>query len=1013
MWKNLNRISDQRLSLLVATAILFGTLVLFLPIFLFGINQVTGQGEIHDTEQEVIRSIKLISNEIDRLDQTLLDWSAWDDTYQFAQDINQEYIAGNLSDSTIANLDIDSFLVLNASSEVVYEKYIDRQTGVEAPLPFNIQELLKAYPALVNRKDVLSGQKGIAAVLNYPMLVASRPILTSMKEGPASGTLIWLRLLDAQELEELSQLADRKLAVFSYDNPPPGTIELPDPTLQKDAVIVHPLNDQTILGYKFLNDLNGQPLLVLRVENQRDLFRQGRSTAFFYTGILLLIGLILFCGSYLFTSVFLKTRKTSRAYLQRFQTIVDQSRDAMLLVSKEFHILQVNPAARQLLGLPGEQSPTGFLKSVITFDPDIDEAGLLKLCQNGATAEYRCTRQDGIKLVIELSCSLIEDLGTQVFSLMLRDVTARKQAENGLRVSEERYMLAAKGSNDGLWDWNLTSGNVYYSPRWKSMLGYEEEEITPYPEEWFDRVHPEDLVSLQEQLSSHLSNRTENFQCEYRMLRVDGQYHWMLARGVAVWDPAGFAKRIAGSQADIHERKKLEEQLRHDALHDALTGLGNRTLLIDHLRHVNERKKRKPELIFALFFLDFDRFKQINDTLGHQAGDQLLIEAGKRLDDGVRSSDTISRFTGPETLARIAGDEFVLLLEDFRNLDDVQKVVERMTGLVNAPYRVAEQEVSLTASIGLVVPEEAYENPEDIIRDADIAMYRAKQLGGGQVIQFNQEMYQGTRARMQLESDLRKAVEHREFEVFYQPIYLLDNNDIAGFEALVRWNHPQRGFLLPGEFIKVADEIGMIVPIGLFVLEEACQRMQSWRKSLKISPELMISVNFSAHQIVAPDLLEAIHRILEKTGFDPQKLWLEVTEDTLLENNQVVLNRLRQLRALGIRIEIDDFGTGYSSLSYLQNLPIDGFKIDRSFIKDIQGGGEKIVKTLIELGHSLGLIEVAEGVETERQMEYLKKMSCQYAQGFLMSRPISAAAIEDLLTTMNGIPLEDNAEMTR
>ncbi len=1006
MWKNVKRISDQRLSLLIATAILIGTLILFLPIVLFGINQVTGRGETHDTEQEVLRSEKIISNEIDRMDHTLLDWSAWDETYQFAQDINQEYIDSNMADSSVVNLGIDAFLVLNSSNEVVYEKYIDRQLGVEAPIPFDIQTLLKAYPSLQSHADLQSGQKGIAFIPNFPMLVVSRPILTNMKEGPPSGTLIWIRLLDAQLLEEFSQLADRKLAVFAYDMPPEGTMNLPDPTLQKDQIIFHPLNDQTILGYKFLVDLNGQPLFVLQVENPRDLFQLGRSTAIFYTCILLLIGLILFSGTYHFTRAFLRTRKTSRNYLQRFETIVDQSRDAMLLISKEFRILQVNPAARQLLSLPASQGQTGFLNSILTFEPDVDEAGLLKLCQNAATREYHCTRQDGVKLVIELTCSLVDDLGTQIFSLMLRDITDRKQAETGLRISEERYMLAANGSNDGLWDWNLTSGTVYYSARWKSMLGYVEQEINPLPEEWFERVHPEDLVQLQTQLSSHLSNRTENFQCEYRISRKDGQYHWMLARGVAVWDPAGFARRIAGSQTDIHDRKKLEEQLRHDALHDALTGLGNRTLLIDHLRHVNERKKRKPELLFALFFLDFDRFKQINDTLGHQAGDQLLIEAGKRLGDGLRSADTISRFTGPETLARIAGDEFVLLLEDFRTIDDVQKVVERMTALVNAPYRIADQEITLTASIGLVVPEEAYENPEDIIRDADIAMYRAKQLGGAQVIRFSQEMYQGTRARMQLENDLRKAVEHHEFEVFYQPIYLLDNNYIAGFEALVRWNHPQRGLLLPGEFIKIAEEIGMIVPIGLFVLEEACLRMQSWRNALKISPELIISVNFSAQQIVAVDLLDNIHRILENTGFDPRKLWLEVTEDTLLENNEVVLNRLKQLRALGIRIEIDDFGTGYSSLSYLQNLPIDGFKIDRSFIKDIHGGGEKIVKTLIELGHSLGLTEVAEGVETERQKEYLKNLSCQYAQGFLMSRPISASAIEELLTTMNEIPMQ-------
>lgn len=716
-----------------------------------------------------------------------------------------------------------------------------------------------------------------------------------------------------------------------------------------------------------------------------------------FSSLLVSWGLLIFAGSYNITLAFLKSRKTGQEYLLRYQTIVNQARDPMFLVYPDFRLLQLNPASRRLLGVQEGQTQAGYLKSILHFDPDISAEDLFRLCQNGGTSEHQCTRRDGEKFVIEVSASLMTDEGDSLFSLTMRDITASKRAENALRTSEERYMLAANGSNDGLWDWNLASGEVFYSDRWKAMLGFAGEEIAPTADAWFERVHPEDRLILQTQLSGHLKNRTENFQCEYRILRKDQQYTWMLARGLAVWDPAGFAHRIAGSQTDIHMRKKFEEQLRYDALHDGLTGLGNRTLLIERLIHVNERKKRKPELLFALFFLDFDRFKQINDTLGHQAGDQLLVEASRRLDFGLRSADTVTRFSGPETVARIAGDEFVLLLEDFQKIEDALNVAERISGLLNAPYWIAGQEVSLTASIGMVVPEEAYPNAEDIIRDADIAMYRAKQMGGGQVVRFNQDMYASTLARMQLETDLRKAVERREFEVFYQPIYFLDDDRLAGFEALVRWNHPQRGLLQPDEFILVADEIGMIIPIGLFVLEEACRQMQSWRDRLKNSPELMVSVNFSARQLAAPNLLAEIHAILKTTAFDPHKLWLEVTEGTLLENNELVLDRLQELRALGVRIKIDDFGTGYSSLSYLQNLPIDGFKIDRSFIKDIHGGGEKIVKTLVELGHSLGLTEVAEGVETEFQKEYLKNLSCQYAQGYLMARPVSASAIEELL----------------
>ncbi len=481
------------------------------------------------------------------------------------------------------------------------------------------------------------------------------------------------------------------------------------------------------------------------------------------------------------------------------------------------------------------------------------------------------------------------------------------------------------------------------------------------------------------------------------MARKDGQYRWMIAQGVAVWEQVGYAHRIAGSQTDITDRKKIEEQLRFDAFHDLLTGTANRTLLIDHLDHVNQRKKRKPDLLFALFFMDFDRFKQVNDTMGHQAGDLLLIEISRRLEEGLRSIDTIARFTGPETLARIAGDEFVILLEDFQANEDIDRVAERVLRLLSAPYLIFGKEVSLTASLGLVVPDQSYERVEDMIRDADIAMYRAKLAGGAQIVRFNQEMYQDAMARMQLDGELRQAVDRHEFTVYYQPIYTLDNDRIAGFEALVRWNHPERGLLQPADFIQAAEDTGLIVPIGYFVLEEACRKMQKWRQAAMIDSNVMVSVNLSPRQIMNPSLVDTVRSILLLTGFDPHALWLEVTESALVQNDEVVLAKFNELRRMGIRIEIDDFGTGYSSFSYLRSLPVDGFKIDRSFIHDIQGSGQKIIKTLIELGRNLGLTQVAEGVETDGQRAYFKSIACDYAQGYLMSRPVSAGKIEELI----------------
>jgi diguanylate cyclase (GGDEF)-like protein/PAS domain S-box-containing protein len=512
-----------------------------------------------------------------------------------------------------------------------------------------------------------------------------------------------------------------------------------------------------------------------------------RSFQWAVTGAMLVLGLLLFGGTYHFSRYILKTRRASQSYNERFQSVVDHSRDAMLQISRDFRIFQVNPASRELLGLQVGQTQSGFLKSILTFVPPLDENLLLQLCQTRTISEHHCKRRDGLELDLELSASVIPDSNIETFSLLLHDITDRKKTEAlliernaALLASEERYMLAANGSRDGLWDWDLFTGNIYYSPRWKVMLGYHENELKPSIEEWFNRVHVEDRAHLCSQMVDHLSKLTKHFECEYRIASREGDYYWMLARGLAVWDSTGTAHRIAGSQTDITERKKMEEQLRYDAHHDGLTGMANRTLLLDHLKHVNDRKKRKPDLLFALFFLDLDRFKHINDSLGHQAGDQLLIETARRLENGLRVGDTISRFTGSETLARIAGDEFVILLEDFQTVDDIQVVAERVTKLFSEPFLVAGRELYLSASVGLVVPERPYDQVEDMIRDADIAMYQAKELGSGQVVRFQPAMYLSAIQRMQAENELRRAMEYHKINSFYKSKFSPNNECHAG-----------------------------------------------------------------------------------------------------------------------------------------------------------------------------------------------------------------------------------------
>jgi diguanylate cyclase (GGDEF)-like protein/PAS domain S-box-containing protein len=634
-----------------------------------------------------------------------------------------------------------------------------------------------------------------------------------------------------------------------------------------------------------------------------------------------------------------------------------------------------------------------FLQGSVT-DPtvlqDIREAIASQRPYTGVLLNYR---KDGSLFWNELTISPVFDPHGNLTSYigLQNDVTARKQVEESRRESEERYALAVQGANDGIWDWNLKTSEVYFSSRWKSMLGHTEAEISNLPEEWFNRIHPEDLDWVKVKVSAHLDGLTPHFENEHRMRHRDGSYRWMLTRGLAVRDVTGRATRMAGSQTDITARKQAEEQLMYDALHDALTRLPNRTLLMDRLRHAIQLAKRTEEFLFAVLFLDVDRFKVINDSLGHMIGDQLLIAIAQRLSECLRPADTV---------ARLGGDEFVILLEDIKDVNQVTAIAERIQQALTQPFTLEGHEVFTTVSIGIALSVVGYTLPEDLLRDADIAMYRAKAQGRARYEIFDTGMYTYAVALLQLETDLRWAVDREEFELHYQPIVALKNNRISGFEALVRWRHPTRGMVSPAEFISSAEETGLIIPLGKWVLREACRQMQVWHTQFPQLLPLSISVNISSKQFT-PDLIEQIRQILEETGLSPKCLKLEITESILMENTESASTMLTQIQALGIQLSMDDFGTGYSSLSYLHRFPIDTLKIDRSFINKIDIDGEQlaIVRTIITLAWNLGMDVVAEGVETQKQLAQLRALQCEYGQGYFFSKPLLGEAAAQLLTS--------------
>jgi diguanylate cyclase (GGDEF)-like protein/PAS domain S-box-containing protein len=605
--------------------------------------------------------------------------------------------------------------------------------------------------------------------------------------------------------------------------------------------------------------------------------------------------------------------------------------------------------------------------------------------------------------------------------LLRSEILERQQIEAALRVSEERYVLAVSGAKDGLWDWNLKTNEVYFSSRWKSMLG-SQEQFENSPEAWFNLVHPEEIERFKVEISIHIEGLTPHFEGEYRMLHQDGTYRWMLSRGLAVRDPKGKAYRIAGCQTDVTQRKLAEQQLLHDAFHDALTDLPNRALFMDRLGHAVERVKRHENSVFAVLFVDLDRFKVINDSLGHISGDILLTTVAKRLEHCLRSGDT---------LARLGGDEFTILLEDIKDISDATDVAQRVQSSLTLPFSLRSHEVFITASIGIVLSTNGYEQLEDILRDADTAMYRAKAQGKACYQVFDKAMHLKAVTLLQLENDLRRAVmsldSHgyertasslssspngavstreplemtQDFQLHYQPIVSLTNGIIKGFEALVRWQHPVRGLVSPIEFIPIAEETGLIVPLGYWVLRSACCQMRVWQERFSTTSSLTISVNLSSKQFLQPDLIEQIDQILHETGLPACSLRLEVTESAIMENSETATTMLFQLRSMGIQIYIDDFGTGYSSLSYLQRFPVNALKIDQSFISrmGIDGEDSEIVRTIVMLAHKLGIDVVAEGVETAEQLAQLRGIcgTQAQAQGYFFSKPLNSKAAETLI----------------
>jgi diguanylate cyclase (GGDEF)-like protein/PAS domain S-box-containing protein len=580
-----------------------------------------------------------------------------------------------------------------------------------------------------------------------------------------------------------------------------------------------------------------------------------------------------------------------------------------------------------------------------------------------------------------------------LFHVVVRN---RLRAERDLAASNRRYALAAQGAHDGLWDWDLAAGTVYYSPRWKEIVGCADPEVGAGPAEWLDRIHPDDRARVEAELFRTGEPSGSLMEVEHRVAHRDGGWRWVLARGVRVVGRAGGVVRMAGSQKDISERKRFEEQLVHDALHDSLTGLPNRGLFLDRLERAIAYARRRPEHPFAVIFLDLDRFKVVNDRLGHVGADAVLAALARRLEACLRVGDSV---------ARLGGDEFALLLQD---VDDPSVVAQRILQELRRPFEVAGHQLMVSASMGIAVSSTGFPRAEDALRNADAAMYRAKARGRARFEIADAELQARSLEELELEGQLREAVDAGELRLHFQPVVVMATRELVGFEALLRWQHPQRGLRPPEDFIPMAEQTGIIMAVGRWALREGCRQMQAWRAAYPGAASLWLSVNLSSRQFLHPELEEEIHAALAESGFPPARLRLEITESVILDDAAAVGAILQRLRDAGIRVAIDDFGTGYSSLSYLHRLPLDTLKIDRSFVHRMHADPtlEAVIQTVISLSGSLRLDTVAEGVETAEESAALQRMGCRIGQGFLFSHPLAPADAARMLAALPGEAVE-------
>ncbi|NJM47349.1 MAG: EAL domain-containing protein [Alkalinema sp. RU_4_3] len=686
---------------------------------------------------------------------------------------------------------------------------------------------------------------------------------------------------------------------------------------------------------------------------------------------------------------------TNPAATSFLQVVIESLNDGIIITDQSDRILHINSRLAKLIGIEAElmvgepaQPFLGLIEGWLFFSQQDDGPAT-----PSDWCESQLRRRDGRQFWAEVNSTPLFDNGGQPLGNLIRvtDITERKWLEEYLRLLEsvvvnanEMVMISQlEPTSDP-----LSLRIIYINNAFLTVTGYRAGEVIGKNALLLvgEETSQVELARVRQSLG-----KNESVKAELLLYRKDRTCFWADINTVPIHNEHGQVTHFVSVMREATERKEAEERLRRNAFHDSLTGLPNRLMFMDRLGQTVERLKQDPTYQFAILFLDLDRFKVINDSLGHLVGDELLIGIARRLERCVHSTDMV---------ARLGGDEFTVLLEDIPNSDEAAKVADRIHEELALPFNLSGNEVFTSTSIGIAMSSPDLKRAEDLIRGADIAMYRAKASGKSCHELFDTEMHDEMVSLLQLENDLRRAIDRQEFDLYYQPIVSLSSGRIAGFEALVRWNHPTQGLIGPGKFISIAEETGLIMPLGEWVLREACQQLRQWQFKFSHLWPMTVSVNLSGRQFSHPGLTDQLRHILEDTGLAANFLKLEITESVIMENTEAALGMLAKIKEMGLQLSVDDFGTGYSSLGYLYRFPMDVLKIDRSFISRVDVDGEKLelVRTITTLAWNLGMDVVAEGVETTKQLAQLKALKCEYGQGHLFSKPICAKDMEAFLS---------------